>query len=130
MKTHGKKQSPKSTEDGHIKSDRIVSRNIVRAIRSNDDKMTYKKIGEMIGCSESYISRVASGERAFTLEHLTLLEKKLNKPVPLLLLEATDIEDIAPDMKPLYNYLTQLMTGATPTELKKRTKKKSTKKAG
>ncbi|MBW8014661.1 MAG: helix-turn-helix transcriptional regulator [Planctomycetes bacterium] len=130
MKTQGKKQGSKSAEDSHIKADRIVSRNIVRAIRRGADKMTYKKIGEMIGCSESYISRVANGERAFTLEHLTLLEKKLNKPLPLLLLEATDIKDVPQEVKPLYNYLSDLMSGATPTEIKKRAKKKTAKKAG
>lgn len=124
-----KTQNTKSTEDDNIKADRIVSRNIIRAIRKGANKMTYKKIGEMIGCSESYISRVANGERAFTLEHLTLLEKKLNKPVPLLLLEATNIEDVAPDMKPLYKYMSELMDGATPTEIKERAKKGTAKKA-
>jgi transcriptional regulator with XRE-family HTH domain len=124
-----KTQNIKSTEDDNIKADRIVSRNIIRAIRKGANKMTYKKIGEMIGCSESYISRVANGERAFTLEHLTLLEKKLNKPVPLLLLEATNIEDVAPDMKPLYKYMSELMDGATPTEIKERAKKGTAKKA-
>lgn len=130
MKTQVKKQSVKSKEKTHVKADRVVSSNIIRAIRGGQKKMTYKKIGEMIGCSESFISRVSHGERAFTLEHLTLLEKKLNKPMPLLLLESTDIEDVAPEMKPLYKYLSELMSGATPTEIKHRAKKRVARRTG
>jgi transcriptional regulator with XRE-family HTH domain len=100
----------------HINS--FLSRNIVTTIHQQQGR-TYKMIGDMIGCGESYISRVANGKRAFTLKHLAALEKKLGKPMPLLILESTDINNLTPEMKPLYEYLLKLMSGVRPTEIKR-----------
>ncbi len=49
---------------------------------------TLREIGEMIGLSESFISRVAKGERSFTLDHLSAFEQQLGEPLPALLLQA------------------------------------------
>ena len=50
--------------------------------------MSLRQIGELVDLSESYVSRVANGQRRFTLEHLDRFEKALGQPLPLLLLEA------------------------------------------
>jgi len=47
------------------------------------------EIADMLGVTKSYISRVAAGQRALTLEHLATLERALGKPMALLLLEGT-----------------------------------------
>lgn len=47
---------------------------------------TLEAIGKMIGVSKAFVSRVARGERSFTLEHIERFERALKQPVPLLLL--------------------------------------------
>jgi len=50
----------------------------------------------MLAVSRSFISRVAAGQRALTIEHLATLERALGKPTALLLLEgAGDPSDAA-----------------------------------
>jgi len=65
--------------------DRIFSANIVHSLRKD---MTLKKIGELIGQSESYISLVNKAKRSFTLKHLLTLESALGKPLPLIMLQS------------------------------------------
>jgi transcriptional regulator with XRE-family HTH domain len=51
----------------------------------------------MLGVGKSYISRVAAGQRALTIEHLATLERALGKPMALLLLEGSSRADDAPE---------------------------------
>jgi antitoxin component HigA of HigAB toxin-antitoxin module len=71
--------------------------------------MTLNDIGNSIGCSESFVSRVGKGERSFTIEHLTYLEKNLGAPLPLLLLEASHKGSADNRMQSLYEGLHQLL---------------------
>lgn len=80
------------------------SADIVQFLRQ-DLGYTLKKIGELIGLSESYISRVRKGERSFTVKHLVRLEKTLKKPLPLLLIEAIPKDSLDTKMQALYRSL-------------------------
>ena len=48
--------------------------------------MTLRQIATLTGTTESFISRVASGGRNLTLDHLYKIETYLKEPLPLLLL--------------------------------------------
>lgn len=50
---------------------------------------TLKEIAEMLDLSESFISRVARGERRLTTDQLVILERALRTPLPLLLMQVT-----------------------------------------
>ncbi len=64
-----------------------LSADLVAHLRDTQG-MSLRQIGELVDLSESYVSRVANGQRRFTLEHLDRFEKALGQPLPLLLLEA------------------------------------------
>ena len=55
---------------------------------------TFKEIGKLLKVSESYISRVARGERSFTVDNLGRLACVLGKTLPELLLLATPVETV------------------------------------
>lgn len=64
-----------------------LSSDIVGYFRRQGKRL--KEIGEWLDLSESFISRVARGERHFTLAHLDRLEEVVGTPLPLLLMEAS-----------------------------------------
>ncbi len=82
-----------------------VSRDIVRLLKDPNGPYgwTLKKIGEAVGCGESFVSMVGRGKRSFTLDHLTMLEKKLGVPVAILLLRSIDPEKLDKNLRPLYD---------------------------
>lgn len=79
-----------------------ISRDVVRLLKEQEG-WTLKEIGKVVGCGESFISMVGSGKRSFTLDHLTMLEKKLGEPVAIFLFKSIDPEKIDKQLKPLYN---------------------------
>jgi len=95
------------------KTNERISMNIVKLLQSRG--LTLKQIGEMIGHTESYISRVARGQRSFTIEHLTSLEKQLREPLPVLLLKSIDKENLDKQMRPLYQHLKNLLSRSRKT---------------
>lgn len=102
-----------------------ISEDVIRLLRGKG--MTLKEIGKMIGCSESFISMAGRGQRSLTIDHLTMLEKKLGKPLAILLLESVDPKKVDKKLKPLYNQLVSLVTGQA--VVKARKKRKVAKKA-
>ncbi len=72
--------------------------------------MTLRQIGGMIGVSESFISRVASGQRNFTLRHLDAFERQLGGSVSVLLLEAHR-SHIPPGQKKFFEETLELLRG-------------------
>ena len=66
-----------------------TSRDLVFFLR-DQRKLTLKQIAELIGVTESFISRVFSRERRFTLKHLAKFELALGESVPLLLLRSRE----------------------------------------
>lgn len=87
-----------------------LSSDCVSYLRSHGRKL--RDIADLLDVSESYISRVARGEREFTLRHLNRLELALGKPVPLMLLEAMR-KDIDPDFLPAYEEALRLVREST-----------------
>jgi len=64
--------------------------------------MTLREIGALMGLKESFICRVRKGERSFTLQRLQKLEAALDKPLTVILIEATPVESAPTKLKPLY----------------------------
>jgi transcriptional regulator with XRE-family HTH domain len=71
--------------------------------------MTLADIGAAIGATKSFISRVRSGERGLTIDHLISLEQKIGEPLPLLLLRATPIDSVRKDLRPLYRMTEKML---------------------
>ncbi len=78
-----------------------LSADLVRHLQAQG--MTLRQIGERMGLSESFISRVANRKRSLTIEHLLRLQEAMGTPLPLLLLEAVTHDSVpesfAPRMK-------------------------------
>jgi transcriptional regulator with XRE-family HTH domain len=64
--------------------------------------MSLSEIAVAIGATKSFVSRVKSRSRGLTIDHLIALEAALGEPLPLLLLEATPIDSVPANLKPLY----------------------------
>lgn len=74
--------------------------------------MTLRAIADMIGLSESFISRVARKERCFTIEHLLDFEKATGQPLPLLLLKAISKESVSEELTDLYKATRDVLSSA------------------
>lgn len=90
------------------KLSRGLSSDIVNCLRRT---RTLKEIGHLIDQSESFISLVGKGKRNFTIKHLLMLEKSLNIPIPLLILE-TSLQFVSEDMKSGYESLRKILAKA------------------
>jgi transcriptional regulator with XRE-family HTH domain len=75
----------------------------------SERRTTLTEIGAAIGATKSFISRVRSGERGLTIDHLIALEQKMGEPLPLLLLRATPIESVRKDLRPLYRMTEKML---------------------
>jgi transcriptional regulator with XRE-family HTH domain len=64
--------------------------------------MTLRQIGDAMGLSESFVSRVGNKKRGLTIERLLRLQDAVGKPLPLLLLEATSQDSVPESLAPLY----------------------------
>lgn len=67
------------------------------------------RIGAMLGVTKSFISRVKSGQRSLTLEHLAALEAEIGEPMPYLLIKSTPLEEVKPELRPLYRATLKLL---------------------
>jgi plasmid maintenance system antidote protein VapI len=67
-----------------------------------------QEIGEWLDLSESFVSRVARGERSFTLAHLARLERIVGTSLPLLLLEARR-KDVPEQHREMYEEAIRLL---------------------
>jgi transcriptional regulator with XRE-family HTH domain len=67
-----------------------------------DRGMTLTEIAKLIGVTKSYMSRVNSGDRSLTIEHLMMLEREIGQPLPLLLIDAIPLESVPAHLRPLY----------------------------
>ena len=86
-------------------TDTSLSADIVRQLQQ--EGMTLKQIGHLVGLSESYVSYVRKGVRSFTVARLRKLEKALNRPLPLLLLQALHEHSVPKGLRPQYEALRQ-----------------------
>ncbi len=98
------------TNSNKLDGTEYVSRDIVRLLRDQYG-WTLKKIGEVINCGESFVSMVGNGHRSFTLDHLTMLEKKLGEPVAILLFKSIDPKKVDKQLRPLFNKFMSRVNG-------------------
>ena len=78
-----------------------VSHDIVMYFQSQGK--TLKEVGELMGgLSESFISRVLHKQRSFTFRHMVALEKKLGKPYPIIIIEATQADSVPKGLREDY----------------------------
>ncbi len=57
-----------------------LSADLVKRLQSQG--MTLRQIGDAVGASESFVSRVAHKKRSLTIEHFLRLQGVLGKPLP------------------------------------------------
>ncbi len=114
-------------------SDRDARRKQVEANLSADlvkylqlQGMTLRQIGETIGLSESFISRVAHKKRSLTIEHLLRLQEATDKPLPLLLLEATSQDSVPAPLAPLYEKAREVLAAGMALEQSARRRHRKT----
>jgi len=87
------------------------SRDVVELLVSRGMNLT--GIAALLDVSKSYISRVRSGTRSLTLDHLATLEEELGRPVALLLMEAIPRESVSAKARPLYDATWRLLRKVT-----------------
>ncbi len=75
----------KTLEAEEARASARFSAELIRQIAHRGRAQT--EIAAMLGVTKSFVSRVAAGQRALTIEHLVKLEQTLGKPVALLLME-------------------------------------------
>ena len=85
--------------------------------------MTLTEIALATGTSKSYISRVRSKARSLTIDHLVALEQAVGEPLPLLLLQATPIQSVRPELRSLYRATLKVVSAGKPAKSKKRVRK-------
>lgn len=73
--------------------------------------LTLRKVGDLLGLSKSFISRVRKKQRSFTLEHLGKLEQATGTALPVILLEATQPSSVSGELRPIYDAFHNLFTG-------------------
>ncbi len=77
-----------------------LSSDIVKYLQ--EQGLTLRKVGELLGLSESFISRVRKKERSFTLDHLVKLEQATGRALPVILFEATAPGSVPDELRPIY----------------------------
>jgi transcriptional regulator with XRE-family HTH domain len=73
--------------------------------------LTLRKVGDLLGLSESFISRVRKKQRSFTLDHLVKLEQATGRALPVILLEATQPGSVPDELRPIYDAFRNLFAG-------------------
>ena len=88
--------------------------------------MTLTEIADGLGVTKSFLSRVKSGTRGLTIDHLVALERQLGEPLPLLIVQATPIESVPKDLRPLYRSTVRVLSaGAGKTKRPSRRRAKA-----
>ena len=87
-----------------------LSSDIVRYLQSQG--LTLRTIGELLGLSESFVSRVRRRQRSLTLEHLAKLEQATGQALPMILLAATELDSVPAESRPVYEVFRNLFAQA------------------
>jgi len=101
-----------------------LSADLVRHLQSQG--MTLRRIGESMGLSESFISRVAHRKRSLTIEHLLRLQEATGTPLPLLLLEAVTQDSVPEALAPLYQEAREVLAAGAQTRRSTRKRHRKT----
>jgi len=71
--------------------------------------MKKEQIGRAMGLSRSFISLVKNQRRSLTMDRLKRLEKSLNRPLPLLLLQAMKEKSVTKELMPQYKQMRRIL---------------------
>lgn len=71
--------------------------------------ITASEVAEILGVTKSYVSRVKSGQRSFTIKHLTTLASETDEPLAFLFMKSMPIASVPSSMRPLYRSALKLM---------------------
>jgi transcriptional regulator with XRE-family HTH domain len=101
-----------------------LSADVVKYLQSQG--MTLQQIADTMGLSESFISRVAHKKRSLTIEHLLRLQEAIDKPLPLLLLEATSQDSVPQPLAPLYDKAREVLAAGMALEQSTKRRRRKT----
>ncbi len=101
-----------------------LSADLVRYLQSQG--MTLQQIADTMGLSESFISRVAHKKRSLTIEHLLRLQEAIDKPLPLLLLEATSQDSVPQALAPVYEKAREVLAAGMALEQSAKRRRRKT----
>ncbi len=93
------------SEKGSVNS--TISCDIVRYFQKQG--LTLKEIGKLMDLSESSISKILHKQRNLTLQVLSRLENVTNKPLPIILLEATETDSIPKELRKGYEAFRRIL---------------------
>jgi len=94
-----------------------ISYDVVRYLQKQN--MTLKEIGKLMGLGESFISRVLHKQRSFTLRDLSRLENAIGKPLPMILLEATEVNSVPKEFRKGYAAFRKVLSDLAGTVVRK-----------
>jgi transcriptional regulator with XRE-family HTH domain len=92
-----------------------LSSDIVKYLQ--EQGLTLRKVGELLGLSESFISRVRKKQRSFTLDHLVRLEQATGRALPVILFEATEPGSVPDELRPIYDAFRNLFVNGEAREI-------------
>ena len=101
-----------------------LSADLVKYLQSQ--VMTLRQIADSMGLSESFVSRVANKKRSLTIEHLLRLQEAVDKPLPLLLLEATSQDSVPAPLAPLYEKARKVLAAGMALEQSAKRRRRKT----
>lgn len=116
------REPPLDTQRKQIEAN--LSADLVKYLQSQG--MTLRQIAETMGLSESFISRVANKKRSLTIEHLLRLQEAIDKPLPLLLLEATSQDSVPQQLAPVYEKAREVLAAGMALEQSARRRHRKT----
>ena len=97
-----------SAEEYRLKRvDVSLSAAIVRRLQR--EGRTLKQIGDMMGLTHAFISQVKSGKKSLTIARLEMLEKALNRPLPIIFLQAVEESPRPKGLERSYRHLTKVL---------------------
>ena len=101
-----------------------LSADLVKYLQSQG--MTLRQIADTMGLSESFVSRVAHKKRSLTIEHLLRLQEAIDKPLPLLLLDATSQDSVPAPLAPLYEKAREVLAAGMALEQSAKRRRRKT----
>ena len=116
------RELPSDTQRRQIEAN--LSVDLVAYLQSQG--MTLRQIADTMGLSESVISREARKKRSLTIEHLLRLQEAIDKPLPLLLLEATSQDSVPQALAPLYEKAREVLAAGMVLEQSGKRRRKKT----
>ena len=100
-----KNESNIISANGSVNS--TISCDIVRYFQKQS--MTLKEIGKLMALSESSISKILHKKRNLTLQDLSQLEIVTGKPLPIILLDATETNSIPRKLRKGYKAFRRIL---------------------